>query len=67
MVVHTEQQFNTDHPSSVVFLLGQKQASRIFCWLMHTAKFMVALPASKGRINFGPVKVYERKKAKYIN
>ena len=31
---------------------------------MNTAKFMVALPASRGGPIFGPVKVYEGKKAK---
>ena len=43
MVVSTEQQYNTDHASSVVLLLGQKQLFEdCLLGLLHTAQFMVA-------------------------
>ena len=41
MVVRTEQQYNTDHASSVVLLLGQKQLFEDCLLGLHTAQFMV--------------------------
>ena len=65
MVVHTEQQFNTDHPSSVAFLLGQKQLIQD-CLLAHAHCEVHGCPARiwGGGPIFGPVKVYGGKKAK---
>ena len=67
-IVHTEQWFNTDHdPSSVVFLLGQKQTlpglslESAYCpvhgCLSHHLR--------RESIIFHPVKVYRGKKAEY--
>ena len=41
MVVRTEQQYNTDHASSVVLLLGQKQLFEDCLLGLDTAQFMV--------------------------
>ena len=68
ITVHTEQQLNTDHASSVVFLLGQKQLFQDYLLGLHTAQFMVTFISMYGEHQFlGPVKVYGGEEAKCVN
>ena len=54
MVVRTEQQYNTDHASSVVLLLGQSSSSRIVSWVCTLHSSWSPSSASKESINLWP-------------
>ena len=60
--LHTEQWFNTNHPSSVVFLLGQKQDCLLSLHSYSPVHGCLSHHLRRKSIIFGPVKVYRGKK-----